>query len=634
MKLIFLEFTDEYECFLDYLDKNNLDIQEFTIIALEPKLQSFLKISGTNYLTTLPFFNKESHTQIISHSEQVMQFLASHYDFIDSNNLTNTYREEFLFWIRLIVNYCDYIIEIIHNAFLNYPHADFYGVSFPVNCSGEMLLDRERYLPQLLEKMGQSQQRNVHLIMSDHPFSIDKQKRNNQILEWLNYLFKKMTLVLLHRFIHSGRNILFTDFAPVMQRLGNSIRQRSNVQIIYLSKNYNFMKHIGLNIWHFFRQTGHVFISLDMFNSSKTKESNLLQSLEDILCQAENAQLLSYKDINIASYLLRKYQQGIKGYFQKLLNDAQKISELFRLVDPQLIISRHNRGYFALLGEYTKVHYGKSLFVSHGTHPLPSDKYTEIELYNLCKGFMLGDYTHITVSTPVQENHLHYYKSKYKNIQNIEIKAPPLVFAQIASQRRVKLRRKYKINDKEKVILYAISQKHRNGLRFHFIETQDEFFSALTDVVNSVNAMDNCKLIIRMHPGYPLNQNEIKSLLPESNKIIVSKTGSFEDVLTMADVVISYSSTCIDEALINGMPVILYDKFAQYNHFNTTVFENKNSSGIYPVCYVNNQNKLKDALTVVLNKKESSEEADFTPYRYEHDYTEIFYEFIKEVLKS
>ena len=62
----------------------------------------------------------------------------------------------------------------------------------------------------------------------------------------------------------------------------------------------------------------------------------------------------------------------------------------------------------AVAGEISRKMGIKSLFVSHGAHPVPIDSYHEVEMSNLCRGFMLSDDTHVALSTPVQDRHLHF----------------------------------------------------------------------------------------------------------------------------------------------------------------------------------------------------------------------------------
>ena len=96
-----------------------------------------------------------------------------------------------------------------------------------------------------------------------------------------------------------------------------------------------------------------------------------------------------------------------------------------------MLISPFGRGLWYIAAELLNKMGKVSLFISHGTHPVPTNQYHELSIFNMCRGFMLGDYSHVAVSTPVQEAHLHYFKHKYKWIKNTEVKSGPLIFANL-----------------------------------------------------------------------------------------------------------------------------------------------------------------------------------------------------------
>jgi hypothetical protein len=261
---------------------------------------------------------------------------------------------------------------------------------------------------------------------------------------------------------------------------------------------------------------------------------------------------------------------------------------------------------------------------------VPVDSIHEIELYNLCKGFFLSDYTHIALSTPVQEAHLHYFKQKYNLVENEELKTGPLVFADLNGTGKSSYKRKLGISPDELVITYAITTKSRGTERYYFLETMDEFFSSLSDIINILD--ENIRLLIRIHPGFYLTNDEIKILLPESSRYIIHREGPFSEALAASDILISYSSTAIDEALINGIPVLLYDKWNRYNHFTTGVYTNPQSPDIFPVCYVNDRHKLNEALRYMIDKIGVAQKKDIATdkYCYNADYSDNLHAFINE----
>jgi hypothetical protein len=254
----------------------------------------------------------------------------------------------------------------------------------------------------------------------------------------------------------------------------------------------------------------------------------------------------------------------------------------------------------------------------------------------MCRGFMLGSFSHIAVCTPIQEEHLKYFKNKYKWIKSEEVKTGPLIFAKATETDKPKSKTRLALLPHERVITHAVSLKWKGSERYYFLETIDEYLSGLSDIVDEINNIDNVRLIIRLHPGFNSSDEEVGLFLPESNKYIISKTGSFQDVLSATDLLISYSSTVIDEALINKIPVLLYDKWRRYNHFQTDVYDGREQSNIFPVCYVNSKNKLGGAIKFMLDKINATKNEDINVkrYKYETDYENNFYAFIEKSLQT
>jgi hypothetical protein len=113
----------------------------------------------------------------------------------------------------------------------------------------------------------------------------------------------------------------------------------------------------------------------------------------------------------------------------------------------------------------------------------------------------------------------------------------------------------------------------------------------------------------------------------------IHRKGSFQSVLAATDILASYSSTAIDEALLNQVPVLLYDKWNRYNHFQRPAFQPEPEALALPVCYVNQADTLGKALARMADELNANEnDVDYSPYRYDEDYSVNFTEFIQSIL--
>ena len=153
MKVVIIEFIDEFEAFLRFIQQENYKLNDFVIIALEPRLQSYLKNKGINFSNTLPYFNNESHKKIIVETEKIMQFIHSNFKFIDNNGLKDCYEIEFAHYIRIFfLNHIFKMLEILENIYREnnnceiFAHVDNRGAY-----GGCMITNSERYIGVLAE---------------------------------------------------------------------------------------------------------------------------------------------------------------------------------------------------------------------------------------------------------------------------------------------------------------------------------------------------------------------------------------------------------------------------------------------------------------------------------------------------
>ena len=98
-------------------------------------------------------------------------------------------------------------------------------------------------------------------------------------------------------------------------------------------------------------------------------------------------------------------------------------------------------------------------------------------------------------------------------------------------------------------------------------ETFDEYIKNINDTIKAVKAIPNLYLAVRYRPSKDLSIDEFKKLLILDKCYEVYSQGAFEDYLLASDLLLSYSSTTIEEALNNNIPVLQYDPEGKYEHF-------------------------------------------------------------------
>ncbi|MCP5106141.1 MAG: hypothetical protein GY950_22335, partial [bacterium] len=105
MKKIFIaERADEPVGFWDQCNRNNIDISEFSIIALEPSVKTACKEKGISYIDTLPFFNTESHKRVLTKSHQLTTLVLEELSFDVKTSVNRVLVDSFIFYSRFYIN--------------------------------------------------------------------------------------------------------------------------------------------------------------------------------------------------------------------------------------------------------------------------------------------------------------------------------------------------------------------------------------------------------------------------------------------------------------------------------------------------------------------------------------------------
>ena len=107
-----------------------------------------------------------------------------------------------------------------------------------------------------------------------------------------------------------------------------------------------------------------------------------------------------------------------------------------------------------------------------------------------------------------------------------------------------------------------------------------------------------------------VNRSSLKNLLPKSNNCRIKADGSFHDDLAQADLLISFSSTTIDEALYAGKPVALFGGSERYRHLlgSSKLPDGKNRSAVYHLSQENIDEMLHAIIAAHKNEPLTEEE--------------------------
>lgn len=650
MKIVLLEFIDEAKILLrkygkDFLNKNTV------VIALHPKVRVFLEQKGIRSKDTIDYLDNDSQHRIILESERLTTMISERINLFDAFNINKGYKETFIHHLRLYLNYFFWIIEIISNIRDKHKINGIYCClpkdQEAMYSDKPYLQDQERFLGYLAKDFCKVN--NISFCGTAKRVS-----KSNPLLKLVTAFVRKIaeaTAILNYKILIAKKDLRKTIVVPAlsyrMDKLLAELKQKNpNTRYFMVWEGKGTFKQEVYKIClvlsnHIKRIKGKNIvegvISLDsirnIFKKDAKQQNNIRKEFERLntMLLLELKDSLVYNKVSFLPYLIGKASKGLKQEMLSLQHTTMVLEKVFQAIKPNLLMSMYSGGITYMMGELSQYMGFSSLDITHGTHVPPNNQFEKIENYRLATSVILNTYKNVAVQTPWADKFLDYYKDTRPRLFS-----GPLIYSVINNGIcREKEKEIYGIPNNMKVVIHAATQKPRKGLRFHITETMDEYISTLSDIVRAVDKLDGVFFIIRPHPVCDISQEEFKALLPSSDKFAILSKGSFTKVLSIADILISYSSTCIEEALQSKIPVILFDKWKRYNHFNIKETKGKQAIDNNPVYYLSDSRILSDIIAKVLDEpKENLFRPDIlADYKYPEKYKSNFFNFVEEVLK-
>ena len=157
----------------------------------------------------------------------------------------------------------------------------------------------------------------------------------------------------------------------------------------------------------------------------------------------------------------------------------------------------------------------------------------------------------------------------------------PLIFAQKSRLHDTKEMLRVKIFEKhsnKKILLHAGTPKRWRAFRPWVYETVEEYIKNINLLIIAVQKVRGVHLAIRYRSNKNLTTANLRQLLINSDCYEIYDCGAFNEHLLAADMLVSYSSTTIEEALKNKIPVLQFDPDAKYWHIPTVYDQSQDLS--------------------------------------------------------
>lgn len=216
-------------------------------------------------------------------------------------------------------------------------------------------------------------------------------------------------------------------------------------------------------------------------------------------------------------------------------------------------ISPFSLGFYDVVGEFVSLNKHKSMCIPHGT--VKSKFLNNYEKYynsEIADSIINNKFSHLAIQSKLSMDASIKF-NKYSKKINIS----PLCFSVVNK------------NIYNNNILLATTFKDENNMKFFGVETFDEYISSTKDIIK-IFQNKNLNLIIQPHPTLKNSMltDDIKKLLQIKSRNVMISKDPFIKNLKNTLLLLSYSSTVIEEALLSDIPVAIYDRWNRYNHLS------------------------------------------------------------------
>jgi hypothetical protein len=563
--LLVFEYSREVDSYLSAYGR----IKDGThVLALLPEVQVKLKKAGVPYYTTCDFFDNKSHEELLIKSDGIITGLRGLVSIKDDYGVQEGYNNAFIFHARLFLHTILWLIETIDRA------CGETGASRVYSHSTVLTID----------KKGASQawkagfaglvcallrQKGLESVTFGEPPSVF---RGGDFMEsagrFLKKLVKKALFYYMYgriRKVREGKKVvLFTSRLCNLGLVADDFGAYYGKAILplYLYKEIKSAKDLFARKDLFAALYGMMPQSAgsDARADFKAAVGSVCGNVERYLVDTPG--LMTYRGINFSESMTGFIHGWVKPMINDLYFESATLNAFLSMVKPDVVISQMSRGINYNLGELARKHGIPSVLISHGSHVPPTGDYERIEWKELGLGLIDTHYQYICVQSPWAQKYLHEIPSRRSTPI---ITGPPLY---VRTDKKEKRARKEAVVPKhlDKVVLLHAGTPKQNFSRAYIFETIDEYIANINSLIRKVNEVGGIHLIVRFRPTPYLETETLRQLLIPSDCYSVRADGAFSDYLAVADMLVSYASTTIEEALYNGIPVLLYDPQGRHCH--------------------------------------------------------------------
>lgn len=573
--LVFLEFPDEVDTYLKAHHSSDVWPASTIVVSLSPRTHAYLRHLGHTPETSLPYFGDDSHANALRKSNEVCEWVWRRIEFRDNWGVGFAYLQSLVWYTRLIVHHFLWILEILDNATARHGAQVIQACASPVlDPAGHVIGPNERYLGILTEAFGRARGLRVELIGSPGAGRLGRSRlevvRSVQRLLAARILAPLVTPAYRShlRRIGARRPVLFTAQEYRMIEVAGLLAREKRGLSIALMREWGSRPGLaglfGSNGGSPYDVEAWLGLLEPVAPEDQRSRRALQARLKRLATEIDGApDVFSYRGVPFASLVRRKLAQGIGPFVVGLHRRAATLRLLLDTLRPSAVLSAGNRDDDMIMGELCRREGIPAMMIEHGSHVPPRNELERIEWGAQAQRLLLAPFPYVALQSPLAESFLKAFPSTSEGVRT-----GPVVWGSPVDRQRSALlrRRRLQGSSSGRVIVHANTPKGRGSNRFHVYETPDEYVQSLRDLAAAVEGLTDVHLVVKFRPSLDLNVEDLRALVPFSERVTLSVEESFLDVLGFADLLVSFSSTTIEEALQNRVPVLLYGGHGRYQH--------------------------------------------------------------------
>jgi hypothetical protein len=571
------------------------------VVALTPAARAAASARGLPVESTQPSFPADAHARLLERSAPAIGWLREQAQpLADSHRVSVEYRETLVWYTRWVVHYCLWLCEVLDGAVSRHDVQRLVTPPANVIGSGQYLRPEESYLGEIASRYAVAHGLEFLAVDSGKTRGAGR----------LRSRFREMVLgtgalavwplhaVAVRRLRESGP-LLFTNRTYRLSAIADGLRRETGRPVAVFVDRPSLGGLLG-------KATGTPF-SLEIWlrafdavahedRASRDRLAAATATIGDAVLRDDHG-LFRHRGVLFADLVARKLRDGIIPLVLRLHRRTAAIASLMRDLDPAMVVSVGDRDDDAATAELCSLAERPAIIVPHGSYASPSDDAETAEWSEHGSRMIRLPFPYVAVQSPLASEYLDNFPSA-----STRVVTGPLVWCSVSRARTVPAALALRIGHK-RIVLHAGTGKPHFSLRFHVYETMDEYLASIADLAKAVETRSDTVLVVKFRPTPWLTLEDLRALIPLGPNVVISVDDPLSALLASSNLVVSFSSTVIEEALQSSVPVLLYGGGGRYCHVPDAV-ELPQPDGRCPqvaAYHVRMESDLRSALSSVLD---------------------------------